>query len=735
MLSFAENRKYIENEFEQAVYDPSTGLSAQELQAALSEKQSAYTEAQPRPLFCAECYAFLLDHAQLCINPHTPFSVKFNIGVDYSYFASSDLFARAIFDPQRKAVLTEKLPEEYQKMRARFECGTGTVWTDFWHTVPNWSYLLEKGFPGILAEAKASKARLLTGEHTQKQLEFLESVILCYEAILRMLQRMHTYSLQFDVPQFAAGVQALSARAPQTLYEVMLFSVLYLYFEEIGPERGRSLGPVDRLYQPYFDRDLKNGASREELCELFRYFFLHFTATKRFAEQPFLLGGGDENGMPFETPLTGLILDVYDELHIYDPKIHIRVCKGTEEKLLQKACDMIRRGHSSICLLNDEAVFRGYERIGIPRSDARDYVPLGCYEPILMGKEEAEIGVSWLNMVKCLEYALFGGRDVLTGEQISFPCETDCDSFEAFFRRLTDYMDDYVDFAIRFAEAQSEYATLINPSPIYSSSFAECIEKARDVHEYPLKYNNMSLKLFGFATVADSLVAIKKLVFDTHELTLPQLREILAADWNGHEELRSRILADRDKYGNGRELPDRIMCDMLEHLANRYAGMPLPRRGGVLRLGLDSIYKCVDYGKKTAATPDGRKAGTPVSKNLCASVGMDREGITGYLRSVLRINAADYVNSAVCDFVLHPSAVEGERGLAAFVSLIRVFFDGGGFALQGNILNAEALKDAKAHPEQYATLQVRVCGWNEYFVKLSEIKQDMFIRQCEGRSL
>ena len=155
-------------------------------------------------------------------------------------------------------------------------------------------------------------------------------------------------------------------------------------------------------------------------------------------------------------------------------------------------------------------------------------------------------------------------------------------------------------------------------------------------------------------------------------------------------------------------------------------------RGGVLRVGLDSITNCIGQGEKTAASADGRLSGQQVSKNLCATNGMDRGGITAYMQSVLKLDTPAFLGAAVLDFMLHPSAVEGEKGLAAFEALVKAFFQMGGFAIQGNIVSTETLRKAQLEPEKYSTLQIRVCGWNEYFVKLDKIKQDAFIKQSEG---
>jgi len=722
---------YAENEFEQAVFDPDTGLDAQTLYDKLAELQDTPPQ-EARQIFCAKAYAYVLDNVQLQINEHTPFSVKINIGVDYSYFATTDVFDKAVFRRQRDRVLSEVYPDDYTRMKDGLSCGLGEIYADYWHTVPNWEELLRCGFAGILYKARASKERLLSGgSYTQKQLDFLDSVILCYEAILRLLTRIHAYSLRFDVPEFSAAVKNLISEPPATLYEAMLFSVLFLYVEEIGCERGRTLGAIDRLYLPFFRKDLESGTPLEELKELLRYFFIHFTATKRFAEQPFTMCGSDEHGNDLSNELSELILETYDEMNIYDPKIHLRYHKNISDRILTKAVSMIRGGNSSICMINDHAVYAGYDKIGIPKSDAWNYVLLGCYEPILIGKEEAEIAVMWLNTAKCVEFALNGGRDILTGKPLGTPCPLDFASFDEFFAAFLAQLDHCMDFAIEFAQKQGLLSTQVNPSPIYSSTFDECLEQGLDVHEYPLKYNNMSLKCFALATTVDALTAVKKYVFDEKRLTFKQMQEAVRNNWKGYEDLQLALSRDADKYGNNRPLPDGVMLEITHHLEEKYVGMKLDR-GGVLRLGLDSIYNCVDYGAHTAATPDGRFAGMPVSKNLCASDGKDRGGITAYMQSVLKINSAAFLNSAIFDYVMHPSAVEGEKGLADFKSLLRIFFDLGGFAAQGNIISGAQLREAQLNPEKYATLQVRVCGWNEYFIKLSRVKQDMFIRQCEG---
>lgn len=725
MDKFLTNRRYIEHQFENANFDVSTGKSAEELFAILSKMQKDTTFFDDREDFTANAYSYLLKNVQLEINEHTPFSLKFNIGVDFTNHATADVYDRAIFQAQRKKVLETKLPSEYKTMLDWLEVGVGSVYTDYWHTVPNWNILIKYGFTGILNVAEENKQKLLE-KNDQRGVRFLNSVIIRYNAMLEFLERVYTYSLKFSVPEFSNAIKNLSKNPPKTLYEVMLFAILFLYFEEIGPERGRTLGPIDTLYYPFYKAELEKGTPLEEIKELFRYFFIHFTSSKRFAQQPLLIGGSDVDGNDKSNELTHLIIDVYDELKIYDPKIHLRYHKNLDKSLLLKVLDMIRRGHSSICIINDETVIKGYEKINVPKEDAINYVLLGCYEPVIMGLEEPEVGVSWINAVKPIEFTLCEGNDILTGKKMGITNISKFASFNELFDSYIKELDSLVDFAIDFASKQSEYNILVNPSPIYSSTFDACLNKGRDVHEYPLRYNNMSIKCYGLGTVVDSLVAIKKFVFDKKDFSLEDFINAIKQDWVGYEELRTKILSDADKYGNNKELPDEIMLKITKHLGDKYCGLVV-NSGRRLRLGLDSIDAHLYRGAKTSATPDGRKARTPISRNLCAVAGKDREGITGYMQSVLKIDATDFLDSAIFDFTLHPSSIEGEKGLNDFMSLVSVFFNFGGFALQGNIVNKETLKKAQISPEKYSTLQIRVCGWNEYFTKMAKTKQDYFI--------
>ncbi|MBR6793422.1 MAG: hypothetical protein IKM48_03570 [Clostridia bacterium] len=465
--------------------------------------------------------------------------------------------------------------------------------------------------------------------------------------------------------------------------------------------------------------------------ELFRYFFNRYSAIDRWAGHAFGLGGADKDGNYVSTVLTKLILEVYAELKITNPKIHVRYHENMPEELLRQILEMIRNGTSSLTMLSDEAVWAAYGKIGIDREIAQHYVPQGCYEPTLMGLEEPLICCSWISIPKAVEFAVNNGVDMLNGKESGTLYANDPSSYEEFYGRFLVQLDTVVNNVIRAIDLESDFMHLINPSPLYSGTFASCVGKCRDIYNQGAVYSNTSLKLCGIGTTVDSLLIIKKYVYDEKRLTLQEFRNVLKNNWEGHEDLRIEVLNEKERYGNGLTEPDGLARDIYAHLAALIVGRK-NKIGGVYRLGADSVMHCVDHAAYVAATPDGRLARAMFSKNMCGVAGMERQGITAAMHSVLSIDTANLVNSAVCDFIIHPSAVEGERGMAAFSALARTYFSCGGMTLQGNIFGLDDLYAAQKDPEKYANLQVRVCGWNEYFVKMTKEKQDDFIRRCRS---
>lgn len=368
--------------------------------------------------------------------------------------------------------------------------------------------------------------------------------------------------------------------------------------------------------------------------------------------------------------------------------------------------------------------------VGIEEKDAIDYTPIGCYEQAVWGMEVGCTGTGALNLTKALEFVITNGYDLRTGRLLGLKTGdvTTWDELIDAVKKQITYMTVR---AMDYVTAVEKKYDRMQPDLLLSAQYDQCVERGVDAYEGGAKYNNSSVTATGIASLTDSLAAIKRLVFDLKKVSLEALFEILKNNWQGHEKLRLEVKHLPEKYGNGISFVDDIAADISDHLALVVNGY-LNGRGGVFKAGLFSIDGYVTYGRHTMATPDGRLAGEPLSKNLGPMSAMDRNGITALIHSVTSIDHAKFPNGSVLDIMLHPSAVQGEEGLHAFYSILMTYMKKGGYAIQGNIFNSADLREAQENPEKYRNLQVRVCGWNAYFVNLSKTEQDEFIKQAES---
>ena len=480
---------------------------------------------------------------------------------------------------------------------------------------------------------------------------------------------------------------------------------------------------------PFYKKDIESGRYRDEqIREFMRYFLFKMWAAHIPFDLPFTIGGEAPDGRSEVTnEISHMIVEIYDELEIHSPKIHVRISDKTPDDFIKKVLDCIRRGHSSFLMMNDKVAAAGLMRAGIEERDARNYVPVGCYENAAWGVEMPCTGNSAIAMPKAIEYVITGGRDLSSGRLMTFDTGL-VQSFEQFKDAIKAQIKAMRDKSVNFINTIESHYPEINADLFVSGLCEYAVKAGKDVFEGSAKYNNSSVNYMGIATLVDSVAAVKKAVYDEKKVTLAELFDILRGNWEGHEDLLSFVRNLPEKYGNNECLTDSLMKEFTDYIGEITNNKP-NGRGGVYKAGCYSIDRCFTYGKGIMATPDGRKAGEPFSKNLCPVIGMDKKGITAVLTSVAKIDHAAFASGTVLDYVLHPSAVSGEDGLCAMLGIVKTYFSMGGLALHGNVFDAKILKAAQRNPEKYKNLQVRVCGWNVFFVNLSKEEQDAFIIQ------
>jgi len=611
---------------------------------------------------------------------------------------------------------------------------------DFGHIAPDWNAVLSLGLTGLRERVSVAREAYIesNGKLTKEAEEFYNSADAIYGSAIVFVRRLAAEARRKAekgnvLSGLADCLDALGEREPRTLYEALeLIFIFYRIQQHIEVTALRSLGGLDRLLIGFYENDLANGKSEESLRQLLRCFMLRFNAMKVLANIPFYIAGRLLDGRGGVNRLSYAIVEEYMAINVHDPKIHVRYYPGMPKEFLSLVMESIRSGRNSFVFLSDDAVGNALVSVGESAEDSRNYVVIGCYEPAALGKEAPCTCNGRVSLPKALELVLNGGFDTYAGAQI-VPYTGDLEKITT-FEKLFETVCKVIRFCARGARElvceYEKYYTEMHQSPFLSATFSACLEKGKDIYAGGAVYNNSSINAISIASAADALVAVKRAVYDEKLITLSDLAELLRNNWAGGELLRKKILNKYPKYGNGNKEADGIAARLAECVAGEINNKP-NGRGGVFRCGFFTIDWRIPFGKRTGATADGRLAGEPLSKNLCAVTAMDREGVTAHIRSVTAIDSKLMPNGAVLDLVLHSSAVNGDDGIEAMLAILHTYAELGGFALQFNVLDPSVLRAAQAEPEKYATLQVRLCGWNVYFTALSKTEQDDFIRQSE----
>ena len=591
---------------------------------------------------------------------------------------------------------------------------------DFGHTAPDWENVYRLGLPGLLKRLEDA----LENATSDAEREYCEAGICAWRAAVEYVRRMGEKANVLGKTEMGKGLLVLAERPPKGLFEAMQLAFVFYGLQQHAEHTiVRTLGRLDRLLEPFLRADLECGrltlADAERLVDAF---LIEWDKQKITANLPFTLCGKDENGDPYVSECSYLLLRRHTALKLPNVKVHILYSPDLPKDFLQIALNGIRNGGNSIVFLNDKGVIGSLSALGMDHEDARFYDVVGCYEPCAHGEVPCSCN-GRVNLAKAVELAM---EDCLESDLDTF-------SFETLLTAFYKHLEALCKGSMAMVDAWEERNARLHSAPFFSSTLDSCIEKRSDVYAgNGAKYHNSSINLLGLATAVDSLLAIRKAVIEDRILTLAELAAILRSNWQGNETLRQRILKKYPKYGLGNADADLQAQEIIKR-ASEYVNRKPNRKGGIYRLGAFSIDWRIGFGKRMGASADGRRAGEPLSKNLCASVGANRDGVTAEILSAASLNGDDIPNGSVLDLVLHASSVDGARGLEALETTLATYMKLGGMAIQYSVLDAEELRRAQLHPEAYSNLQVRLCGWNARFVSLSKVEQDEFILQAEAR--
>jgi len=624
---------------------------------------------------------------------------------------------------------------------------------------------LKIGFKGILKEAKEalSKIDFRDRDAVNKSL-FLKAVIICYEAVIDFIKRYEKLARELalqeknpdrkkELEKISKACGWITENPPRTFFEALQmtwFTHLLFWVESNG--HSVTIGRLDQYLYPYYEKDIKEERiTREEALELMGCFFIKiggikklrpWTETKYLGGRPtfqaITIGGQDSSGRDVTNKLSYLILEATACLKIPEPVVIIRVHSEIPDDFLLKGIKaLIRHGGGLPSFFSDEAIIPALLNAGIPLNEARNYAIVACSEPVIPGKTLPHGGgPTYVNLPKLFELALNGGKDPNTNICLC-PDDKNLATFESFDEVIEAYKKQlkyYVQFIPLCSDIMAQAFADLNPTPYTSGLLDYRIEIGKDLSEGGGPNSNDTLiNLYGPPNIANSLAAIKKLVFEEKRISGKELKEALLTNFKGTrgEEIR-KMLLKAPKYGNDDDYVDLMMKEVCNNFICEIRRYDPPWRGGTYGVSIQTTSGNVPAGEVVGATPDGRKAGEALADNISPQAGTDINGVTAMLKSVGKIDHSLYLNGTILNVKFHPTAVKGE-GASKLAALIRTYLtDFKGWQIQFNIVSAEKLREAQRKPEEYKDLIVKVAGYSAQFISLDKKLQDQIIFRTEN---
>ena len=624
------------------------------------------------------------------------------------------------------------------------------------HICPNCKKWLAMGPAGLQKEAKE---KLKTCREDKK--DFYRSVDLVMEGARNFMVRYHDLIVEMAsheadeekkamMLKVAENCRNLSLRPAQTFHEAVQSTwFLFVILQMESNASSFSPGRLDQHLISFYEKDLAEGKlTRQDALEIIECMWLKFNeivymrnshGAKYFAGFPIgfniAIGGQDEQGNDYSNDLSFLFLEAQKHLGLPQPNLSVRLHEGTGEALLKEAVRTVAKGSGMPQFFNDKAVIPSMMELGIEEKDALDYAIVGCVELTTQGNNLGWSDSAMFNLNKALEVTMTGGKCLLTGEQIApdFGNMEDYQTFEeleAAFQKQIDYFMDKMILACE--EVEKVHIDLL-PSPFLSASIDNCMEEGMDVTAGGAKYNLSGIQMIQVANLADSLAAIKQLVYDEKRVSQKEFLDALTANFEGYEILRAMMLNKVPKFGNDVDWVDALGAKWAEYFKERLRTFQNYRKGPY-HTGMYTVSAHVPMGENVGATPDGRYAGEPLADGGMSPVyGRDITGPTAVLKSVSKLDKNLTTNGGLLNMKFLPEFFKNEAGIQKFANFLRSFVDLEIPHIQFNVVRKEDLIAAKENPEQYRGLTVRVAGYTAYFTELAdELQNEIIARTSYG---
>lgn len=649
--------------------------------------------------------------------------------------------------------LVEKWMQQLVFLRFMFDVPEGRLIVDY-------QKIIDEGVEGLIKRIDGKIAGLgdLNTKESFDKYNFYQGVKMALEGLVayaenhakeaeRLAAECKDPARKKELLEIARICYKVPNKPADTFREAMQsfwFTHVVLFTELNG--RGISPGRFDQyMYRPFkADYDAGNITEQEtlELLELLRIKCgeisrAHATFTESYlggsVYQNVTLGGVDRYGTPCDNELSKLFLQAGINVKTWQPTISVRWRDDMSEGFRHKAIECIKAGSGYPALFNDTLATERFVKVtGANIEDARDWAPCGCVDMQICGKRMPMYAVPHTNNLKIFELVLNHGINPVTGDKL---LDVKVDMNTATYQQIVDEYNRVQDIIIKRQEEYWNTIMLVHNDlglvhPIMTALLDDCIDKGMDAYEGGCRYNDPAYVIScGVVSVANSLAAIRKVVFEDKKITMAELLDALKNNFKGQEKLR-KMLLDAPKYGNDDDYVDLILADLYDAWSDSAQSVKNwvgePWRPSTL-----SVTTQVLHGKACGATPDGRLSGDFVADGaLSAFPGTDVNGPTSLIKSATKVDACN-LQSTLFNMKFNPSAIEGRAGAEKFMKLNDAYFNLGGYQVQYNIVDRNMLIDAQKHPENYSDLMVRVAGFTARFIDLGPEVQRQVIERTQ----
>ncbi|NTW71364.1 MAG: formate C-acetyltransferase/glycerol dehydratase family glycyl radical enzyme [Eubacteriaceae bacterium] len=624
------------------------------------------------------------------------------------------------------------------------------------HICPNCEKWLKFGPSGILAEAK-----MKIKNASKEKKEFYESVIIVMEGVQTFMLRYRDLlyerslaesdeALKSSMKKLAEICEKLSFSKPESFHEaVQSIWFLFVVLQMESNASSFSPGRMDQYLHQYYKNDMENGnLTKQEALEIIECVCIKFNqivymrnshSAKFFAGFPIgfniVIGGQDEKGNDATNELSYLFLTGQKHLLLPQPNLSVRLHNNTPGEFLKECVRVVALGNGMPQFFNDQSVMPALRELNIEENDVKDYAVVGCVEITTQGNNLGWSDAAMFNLNKVLELTLNHGKCLITGKQMA-PDQGSLSEFETYEdleKAFESNIKYFIGEMISSCEVVEKAHMDLLPSPFLSAVVDDCMEKGIDITCGGAKYNLSGIQMIQVANLADSLGAIKSLVFDRNKISRFDMLNALQNNYEGNELMRAIILNKSPKYGNDVKWIDEIGAKWAEIFKSELSNYK-NYRGGKYHTGMYTVSAHVPMGENVGASPDGRYAMSPLADGGMSPVyGRDTSGPTAVLKSVARLDNNLTSNGGLLNMKFLPEFFSNESGIDKFSMFLRAFVDLEIPHIQFNVIRKEDLIAAKKDPENYRGLTVRVAGYTAYFTELAdELQNEIIARTSYG---